>query len=46
MIRPPNSAGLETCESLAERALEMESARQVRAMMRDFVLAPTARENR
>jgi phosphoenolpyruvate-protein kinase (PTS system EI component) len=36
---------LETCESLAERALEMESARQVRAMMRDFVLAPTAREN-
>jgi phosphoenolpyruvate-protein kinase (PTS system EI component) len=36
---------LETCESLAERALGMESAREVRSMMREFILAPTMQKN-
>ena len=36
---------VETCEDLAERALAMNSARDVRSMMRDFVLAQTASGN-
>ncbi len=36
---------METCESLAGRALAMSSAREVRSMMREFVLAQSAPGN-
>jgi hypothetical protein len=36
---------IETCEGLAKRALAMSSAREVRSMMRNFVLAQTAPGN-
>jgi len=36
---------METCEGLAERALVMSSAREVRSMMREFVLAQAAPGN-
>ena len=36
---------IETCEGLAKRALAMSSAREVRSMMRDFVLAQSAPGN-
>jgi phosphoenolpyruvate-protein phosphotransferase len=36
---------IETCEGLADRALAMSSAREVRSMMREFVLAQSAPGN-
>jgi phosphocarrier protein FPr/phosphocarrier protein len=36
---------IENCEGLAERALAMSSAREVRSMMREFVLAQSAPGN-
>jgi len=36
---------METCEDLAGRALAMDSAREVRSMMREFVLAQSASGN-
>jgi len=36
---------VETCEDLAGRALAMSSAREVRSMMREFVLAQSAPGN-